>query len=53
MMPNEAFSMPFVKFELVPIRKGTSTHCPHCGALNIFPSFSAMYAATSRGEDIS
>jgi hypothetical protein len=34
--------------ELAPVREATSAHCPYCGALNVFPRFSAMCAFTCR-----
>jgi DNA-directed RNA polymerase subunit RPC12/RpoP len=29
---------------LAPVTEAASATCPHCGALNVFPRFSAMYA---------
>jgi hypothetical protein len=32
--------------QLAPSDEICSTRCPHCGALNVFPGFSAMHAFT-------
>jgi uncharacterized protein with PIN domain len=40
--------------QLTPSHEICSARCPHCGALNLFPGFSAMHAFTCRecGEGV-